>query len=201
MYRPRQRSRWGNPVTSTARGQHRGRDWLLERIESMGVLGINHGAVEEHVLRRDDRGVPAGTKRVMEQPRVEWAQAEKARRSQRSRPGDLVLLRDTTAQHRGRIRKLDPQWTTPRVVSVSASGVSYTVRHHDPPSIIKNVPPRRPSHLHSPGCIQGPPERWPCHLILTGRFRRPFSPHRSAGILFGHRKGVRRRGEEAGIDQ
>lgn len=103
----------------------------------MGVLGINREAVEEHVLRRDDRGVPAGTKRVMEQPRVEWAQAEKARRSQRSRPGDLVLLRDTTAQHRGRIRKLDPQWTTPGVVSVSASGVSYTVRHHDPPSITK----------------------------------------------------------------
>ena len=95
-------------------------------------------AMEEHIFQRGDRGVSARAKRVKEQAGIERGRASKAGKRRQPKPGDLVLLRDIQlAKHRG--RKLDPRWTTSRiVVSVSASGVSCNVRQiHDPPTITK----------------------------------------------------------------
>ena len=59
-------------------------------------------------------------------------------RPPRSKPGDLVLLRDLQPdkQHG---KKLTPRWFVPRiVVSLSSSGVSCNVRQiHDPPTATK----------------------------------------------------------------
>ena len=69
---------------------------------------------------------------------MEERRAKKAGRGRQPRPGDLVLLRDIQ-QAKDHGRKLDPRWTTPRiVVSISTSGVSCNVRQlHDPPTITK----------------------------------------------------------------
>ena len=129
-----------NPATSRHQTTAPGRDRLLEAegIDPAEVLGLDREAVKEHIIRRDDRGVLSGAKRVEEQAGMERNRAMKAGGRQRPEPGDLVLLRDIQlAKHHG--RKLDPRWTTPRiVVSVSASGVSCNVRQlHDPPTITK----------------------------------------------------------------
>ena len=56
-----------NPVTSRHREIVPGRHRLLEseRIDPAEVLGIDREAVEEHVFRRDDRGVLAGDHRPL----------------------------------------------------------------------------------------------------------------------------------------
>ena len=58
-----------NLVTSRHQETAPGRDRLLESegINPADVLGIDHGAVEEHVFRRDDRGVLAGVQRIKDQ--------------------------------------------------------------------------------------------------------------------------------------
>ena len=116
------------------------RDRLLESegIDPAEVLGIDRNAVDEHIFRRDDQGVLAGAQRARDQAGMEERRAKKTGRGRQPKPGDLVLLRDIQlAKHHG--RKLDPRWTTPRiVVSISVSGVSCNVRQlHDPPTITK----------------------------------------------------------------
>ena len=119
-----------NPVTSRHPSTAPARDRLLESvgIDPAVVLGVDREAVEEHVLRRDDRGVAAGKERARAQAKAEEMRTATASGRRWPKPGDLVLLRDLQlVKHHG--RRLDPRWSVSRiVVSLSLFGFSCNVR-------------------------------------------------------------------------
>ena len=110
--------------------------WLKhELLQSGDILEPSHADVTNYIDMREEKGRIAVERLANRQdslcPRktaAYWTPKE----------GDLVLLRDfALAKDKG--RKLDPRWSTPRILErVSKSGVSAHVRQlHDPPGHTK----------------------------------------------------------------
>lgn len=111
-------------------------DWakreLLERTEAQEITESN---VDSFIDLRYEKGIEAGNRLAGKQDSIHPRPSAGYRKP---KPGDLVLVRDfQQAKEKG--RKLEPRWSTPRIVDrISASGVSAHVRQlHDPPELTK----------------------------------------------------------------
>ncbi|KAG0137864.1 hypothetical protein HOY82DRAFT_535198 [Tuber indicum] len=84
---------------------------------------------------REEHGTKASERLAQYQDKI---QSRTTSGYRQPKPGDLVLLRDfQQAKEKG--RKLQPRWTTPRILErISTSGVSAHVRQlHEPPGATK----------------------------------------------------------------
>jgi len=124
-----------NPVT-TRKSESGLADWLKKDLLLEGdIIGLSEASIEALIDRRDERGRLATQKLGRVQDQIS---PRKTAGYEEPKVGDLVLLRDfKLAKDNG--RKLDPCWSTPRIVKrISKSKVSAHVRQlHDPPSITK----------------------------------------------------------------
>ena len=124
-----------NPST-TRKSESGLEDWLKKDLLLDGdIIGLSEVGIEALVDRRDERGRLAVQKLGRAQDQI---LPRKTAGYREPKVGDLVLLRDfQLAKDKG--RKLDPRWSTPRIVErISKSKVSAQVRQlHDPPGITK----------------------------------------------------------------
>jgi len=105
-----------DPVHTRTRpaGLQTERGWLAEGVTPDGVLGIDVEALERHVFPRDEWSLS-----LMDLVARNQISKENTRKGSRGyrKPvaGDLVLLRDIQKDKHHR-RKLDPRWSTPRII-------------------------------------------------------------------------------------
>ena len=111
-------------------------EWTKRKLaEVLGGRQSEEFDLHSFIDQRYEKGIQAGTQLARRQDNLH---SRHTAGYQKPKTGDLVLVRDfQQAKHKG--AKLEPRWSTPRIVDrISASGVSTHVRQlHDPPGTTK----------------------------------------------------------------